>query len=89
MMMVLAIQARQPARLIQASALTLLLTLVFMITIRDQVRAGSLEMAGYEPVGWVDPQWGILIVFLLLLVAAIATVIWMVVKLAKAEGAAT
>jgi hypothetical protein len=89
MMMVLAIQARQPGRLIQASALTLLLTLVFMITIRDQVRAGSLEMAGYEPVRWVDPQWGILIVFLLLLVAAIATVIWMVVKLAKAEGATT
>jgi hypothetical protein len=89
MMMVLAIQAQQPARLIRGSAGALLLTLVLMITIRDQVRAGSLEMAGYEPVRWVDPQWGILVLFLLLLVAAIATVIWMVVKLANAEGART
>jgi hypothetical protein len=87
MMMVMAIQAKNPAGLIRGSAITLLITLVFMILMRDRVRAASLEMAGYEPVGWVDPQWGILILFLLLLVAAIATVIWMVVKLAKGEGA--
>jgi hypothetical protein len=87
MMMVMAIQAQNPTGLIRGSAITLLITLVFMILMRDRIRAASLEMAGYEPVGWVDPQWGILIVFLLLLVAAIATVIWMVVKLAKGEGA--
>lgn len=87
MMMVLAIQAADPRRLVRASAITLLITLVFMILMRDRVRAASLEMAGYEPVGWVEPQWGIIAVFLVLLVAAIATVIWMVIKLAKGEGA--
>lgn len=88
MMMVMAIQAADPRRLIRASAITLLVTLVFMVIMRDRVRFGSLELAGYEPVGWVDPQWGIIAVFLVLMVAAIVTVVWMVLKLARGEGAA-
>lgn len=86
MMMVMAIQAKNPGGLVRGSAITLLLTLVFMILVRDSVRQGALEQAGFEAVKWVAPQWGILTVFLLLLVGAIVTIIWMVTKLAKGEG---
>ena len=62
--------------------------LVAMILARDQIKRGTLAAAGYEIPAWVEPRWGQLTVFLLLLVGAAVTIIWMVRKLAvgKVEG---
>ena len=65
----------------------LLVTLVAMILNRDQVRAGALEAAGFEPNTWIAPQWGPILIFFVLLVAALGAVAWMVVALAKGKGA--
>ena len=53
------------------------MTLVTMLFVRDQVRATALHTAGFEPQGWVVTQRGPLLIFVVLLVAAIATVSWM------------
>lgn len=84
-MMLMAVNARQPAGLIKISAATLLLTLVSMILVRDQVRRGALEAAGFEPAGWVVPQWGPMAIFAVLLVAAIVIVAWMTRQLMPAR----
>ncbi len=60
--------------------------LVAMILARDQIRRGALAAAGYEIPAWVEPRWGQLTVFLLLLVGAAATIIWMVRKLAQGRA---
>ncbi|UCF67703.1 MAG: hypothetical protein JSV80_18425 [Acidobacteriota bacterium] len=83
----LAVQAPRPERLAQGGVVTLLLTLIAMILVRDQVRQGALARAGFEPVAWIAPQWGPLVLFLLLLVGAIGTVVWMVVALARESAA--
>lgn len=56
--------------------------LVMMILARDQIRRGALAVAGYEIPTWVEPSWGQLTVFILLLVGAAVTIIWMVRVLA-------
>ena len=57
-----------------------------MVLARDQVRLGALESAGFEPVPWVIPQWGNIVVFAGLLVAAVACIVWMVVAFARGGG---
>jgi hypothetical protein len=59
-----------------------------MILLRDQVRASALAEAKFAPTPWTSPQWGAIVVFLLLLVAAVATIVWMVAALARAKGTA-
>jgi hypothetical protein len=76
-MMTLSINAKQPEKLVKGSAWSLALTLVAMIFSRDQVRQGMLEMAGFELPTWIEPQWGVIGIFAVLLVAALATTIWM------------
>jgi len=56
--------------------------LVFMALMRDQVRQGALKAAGYTFPEWLEPKWGQLAVFIVLLLLAAITVIWMVRKLA-------
>ncbi len=70
--------AHDPAAGIPATVGSLLLALVFMILNRDQVRRGFLEIAGFQPTKWVEPQWGPIILFFVFLVATIVTVFWMV-----------
>jgi hypothetical protein len=80
---VLAARSASPARLALSSAVLLVALLVVMILTRDQVRRGALEAAGFEPVAWVAPQWGPILLFALLLVGAIGAVAWMVRTLAR------
>lgn len=83
---VLAARSASPSRLALSAAVLLLVLLVVMILTRDQVRRGALEAAGFEPVAWVAPQWGPILLFALLLVGAIAAVAWMVRALVSEGG---
>jgi hypothetical protein len=82
-MMFVAIYAPRPDGLVRGSLIALLLTLVTMVLARDQVRRGALEAAGFQPTTWVEPQWGNIALFVALLVAALGTVAWMVIALAR------
>jgi hypothetical protein len=74
----------RPVGVAAAGAGATLLTIVLMILNRDQVRQAALDGAGFAPAQWIAPQWGPIAIFAVLLVAAIAVVIWMVAKLATA-----
>jgi hypothetical protein len=80
--------SKAPMKRLLAGSGLLTLALVGMILARDQIRRGALAAAGYEIPTWVEPRWGQLTIFLLLLVGAAVTIIWMVRKLAvgKAGG---
>jgi hypothetical protein len=86
MMAFASIHAPEPHRLLRGTAITLVLTLMMMVLIRDQVRRAALEVAGFEPAPWVEPQWSVIGLFLLLLVVALGTVAWMVVAIARGGG---
>ena len=85
-MMLLAVQSAKPDSLVRGSLWCLILTLVTMVLMRDQVRRGALEAAGFQPVTWVEPQWAVILIFAVLLVAALATVAWMCIALARGRG---
>ena len=57
-----------------------------MVLLRDQVRQLVLRDAGFEHPSWVEPQWGPLAVFALLLVAAVVTIAWMARALARGSA---
>jgi hypothetical protein len=84
----LALQAEHPERPLHGLFASLGLTLVAMVLLRDQVRASALAEAKFVPTPWIEPQWGPIAVFLLLLVAAVATIVWMVAALARAKAPA-
>jgi hypothetical protein len=86
-LMAMAMMATRPEGLASTSVVLLLVLLVTMILNRDQVRRAALKAAGFEPVTWVEPQWGPILVFTVLLVAALAIVAWMVTALARGTGA--
>lgn len=62
-----------------------LVALVAMVLTRDSVRQAALERIGYAQPALVVTQWGPIAIFAVLLVAAIATVVWMTVKLARGK----
>ena len=66
----LALGAKNAVRATWAQVGILLPTLVVMVLLRDQVRQLTLRHAGFEHPSWVEPQWGPLAVFFLLLVGA-------------------
>ena len=76
-MMLMAAGSADPAKLVKRSGWTLLATLAFMVIARDGVRQGMLAEAGFAPTAWIEPQWGVLAIFAVLLVAAVATTGWM------------
>lgn len=76
-MMIGAIRASGPARLVRWGTVFTGVTLVAMIVSRDQVRQGMLRMAQFESTAWIEPQWGVIALFGVLLVAALATTAWM------------
>ncbi len=73
-----AIMANDPRSLLAGGAGSLAVTLVCMVMVRDAARRAELATAGLQPATWVQPQWGAILVFLVLLVAAVAAVGWMV-----------
>jgi hypothetical protein len=81
--MVMAMNAPAPRRYVGVGLWTLLGCLFLMVVARDEVRKGMLGIAAFEPTAWVAPQWGVIAIFLVLLVAGIATTVWMVSLLTK------
>jgi hypothetical protein len=79
-------RARMPAGGLWAAVAAMLLTLVAMTVSRDQLRTVTLSGAGFEPNPWIETQWPAIVLFVVLLVAAVATVAWMAVLLARAQG---
>jgi hypothetical protein len=82
---VLAVTGKRPALMVTISAGTLMAGIAMMLLTRDTIRRLSLDLAGYQAVNWVAPQWGPIVIFLALLLAAIGTVIWMTRALATAR----
>jgi hypothetical protein len=74
---VLAVTGKRPALMVTISAGTLLAGIAMMLLTRDTIRRLTLDLAGYQPVNWVAPQWGPIAIFAVLLLAAAATVVWM------------
>ena len=83
--LVLASAGRRAAVNVTAGAGAMLAGLAMMLLTRDSVRTATLGLAGFQPVTWVAPQWGPIVIFFVLLVAAIATVWWMVRALVLAR----
>ena len=90
-LLVLGLNARRKAPLLQLLRVmfTLLvalpLVLVAMIFTRDQVRESSFALAGLGDAPWIEPQWGPIAIFAVLLVAALATIAWMLSALARGK----
>ncbi|MFO7692427.1 MAG: hypothetical protein R6V57_05015 [Vicinamibacterales bacterium] len=82
---VLAVTGKRPGVMVAISVVTLLAGIAMMLLTRDTIRRLSLELAGFQTVNWVAPQWGPIAIFLVLLVAAAGTVIWMTRALATAR----
>jgi len=80
-----AARAEAPQRRLCFGASLTILALVCMILARDQIRQASLAAAGYELPTWVEPAWGQLTVFILLLLLAAGTIAWMLRKLATSR----
>jgi hypothetical protein len=81
--MVMAMNSPAPARFIGVGLWTLLGSLFLMVIARDEVRRGMLGVASFEPTSWIAPQWGVIAVFIVLLVAGVATTVWMVSLLVR------
>jgi hypothetical protein len=81
-------RAGGPAFWVFSAAGTLLVRIVLMLLTRDFIRQEPLDAAGFTVPTAVAPQWGVIAIFVLLLVAAIGTVAWMVRQLAVAHASA-
>ena len=51
-----------------------------MIVVRDQIRLTMVRDL-LTPISWVEPQWSLVVLFLVLLASAVAVVIWMIRQL--------
>lgn len=85
-MMLMAVATAEPSKLVKRSAWTMAGTLVAMILARDGVRRGMLAEAGFTPSVWVEPQWGVIAIFAVLLVGALAATGWMAWILARSPA---
>lgn len=75
--------APRPGRLAVGAAACLAASVVLMVLVRDAARRSLLDAAGFRRETWVAPQWGAIVGFSILLLAAVAMVWWMVAKLVK------
>lgn len=78
---ILLILGRQPAIAVRGAWVALVGSMIAMILVRDEVRTATLEPSGFTLTAWTQPQWGVIGIFLVLLVAAFATTIWMALLL--------
>lgn len=83
-MMALSVKKDRPFGMVHGAAYLLLLTIVGMIITRHAVREYTLQPFYDINTAQTLPQWGVFGVFAALLVAALATVAWMVVTIMKA-----
>lgn len=70
-------RANASLRLAWITAAAMTFTVATMLLVRDGVRAAALERLGLVPTAWVMTQWTPLVLFAVLLIAALATVAWM------------
>ncbi len=82
-LLLLATASTRAPRTVVVAAVHLLAGIVLMLLTRDTVRTASLAQAGFQSVNWVEPQWGPILIFVVLLVVAVGTVVWMVRALAR------
>lgn len=82
--MVMAMNAPSPRKFVDVGFWTLLGSIALMIVSRDEVRQGMLGVAKFEPTTLIAPQWGVIAVFILLLLAGVGTTVWMVSLLLRA-----
>jgi hypothetical protein len=83
--MIPAIMAQNPRSLLFGGAGSLAVALVCMVMVRDTARRAELAATGLQPATWVQPQWGAIVIFVVLLLTAIALVGWMVRALVVAR----
>ena len=83
--MIPATMAKDPRTLLVGGAGSLGVTLACMVMVRDSARRAELAAAGFQPAAWVQPQWGAILVFLVLLLAAIVLVGWMIRAIVAAK----
>lgn len=83
-MIAMSLKADRPFGMVHGAAYLLLLTVVGMIITRHAVREATLQPVFDVNSLATDPQWGVFGVFAVLLVAALATVAWMVVTIMRA-----
>jgi hypothetical protein len=76
--MIPAVMARDPRTLLYGGAGSLVVALACMVIVRDTARRAELAAAGLQRATWVEPQWGAIAVFGVLLVTAIAVGGWMI-----------
>ena len=86
--MVMAMNAPSPRRFVGVGLWTLIGSIALMIVSRDEVRQGMLGIAKFEPATWVSPQWGVIAVFIALLIAGALTTAWMMSLLLRAPDQA-
>lgn len=86
-LMLSAIRSEDPATLVKSAGWALLGTIVTMVLARDGVRQGMFGLAGFSPTTWIDPQWDVIAIFAVLLVAGLAVTIWMVSLLVRTKAA--
>jgi hypothetical protein len=84
--MIPAVMARDPRTLLYGGAGSLVVALACMVMVRDTARRAALAAAGLQRATWVEPQWGAIALFGVLLVTAIATVGWMARAYHRASG---
>ena len=82
-MMAMSIKLDRPFGIVHGASWLLILTIIGMVLTRQYVREGMLadhfDTASLE----VAPQWGVFWIFAVLLLIAIATVVWMVREMAR------
>ncbi len=70
---------------LKTAAALLVASIVAMVVARDQVREGMLGIAGFTSTPRIEPQWDVIAIFAVLLVAALATTAWMIAISVRAE----
>jgi hypothetical protein len=78
--------AKEPSPLIHAGFGMVLITVALMVVMRDMVRTAYLQPYFQLSRLQVSPQTGIIIVFLLTFVGGLATLVWMLRKVAQARS---
>ncbi len=86
LLMAMWIHSPRPLLLARIAGATLLVNLVAMVLTRGHVREATLRRAGFQVNTWIEPQWGTIALFALLLVASLAVIVWMVVVFAKSRS---
>jgi hypothetical protein len=81
-----AMNAAKPKLPVLGAAGALFISLISMLLLRDQLRQIRLSLSGYEIMPWVDTDWGLIGLFVVLLLVAVGTVLWMVAVLLKKRG---